>query len=144
MLVLLVLHNHINEEKSSSNSNGQAWGISYVWMPLACFQWRTLRIQNSGKRLSKCVWYYESFPVFGFLLLRGVKFSSVKIWDKHTKSLVIHNKQELNGLYWVLHNFAVDYRTHRHVLMALLQPSLKYGYEMWNTNKCQPKSLESI
>ena len=28
--------------------------------------------------------------------------------------------------------------------MAVLRPSLEYGCEMWNTNKCQAKALESI
>ena len=28
--------------------------------------------------------------------------------------------------------------------MAVLRPSLEYGCEVWNTNKCQDKGLESI
>ena len=28
--------------------------------------------------------------------------------------------------------------------MAVLRPSLEYGCEVWNTNKCQVKALESI
>ena len=28
--------------------------------------------------------------------------------------------------------------------MAVLRPSLEYGCEMWNTNKCQAQALESI
>ena len=28
--------------------------------------------------------------------------------------------------------------------MAVLQPSLEYGCEAWNANKCQAKALESI
>ena len=28
--------------------------------------------------------------------------------------------------------------------MAVLQPSLEYGCEEWNTNKCQANALESI
>ena len=27
--------------------------------------------------------------------------------------------------------------------MAVLRPSLEYGGEVWNTNKCQAKALES-
>ena len=28
--------------------------------------------------------------------------------------------------------------------MAVLRPTLEYGCELWNTNKCQAKALESI
>ena len=35
-------------------------------------------------------------------------------------------------------------RTCRHILMAVLRPSTEYGCEVWNTNKCQAKALESI
>ena len=28
--------------------------------------------------------------------------------------------------------------------MAVLQPSLEYGYEVWTTNKCQAKVLEFV
>ena len=56
----------------------------------------------------------------------------------------MHNKQKLGALYRVLHHFALDIRTHTHILMAVLRPSLEYGCEVWNTNKCQDKALESI
>ena len=56
----------------------------------------------------------------------------------------MRNRQKLGGMYRVLHNFALDLRTRRHILMAVLRPSLEYGCEVWNTNKCQPKALESI
>ena len=28
--------------------------------------------------------------------------------------------------------------------MAVLRPSLEYGFEVWNANKCQAKASESI
>ena len=34
-----------------------------------------------------------------------------------------------------MHNIALALRTHRHVLMAVLRPSLEYGCEVCNTNK---------
>ena len=40
----------------------------------------------------------------------GVEFSSDGSWDKHIKSLIMHNRQKLGGLYQVLHNFAFDLR----------------------------------
>ena len=62
----------------------------------------------------------------------------------HIKSLIMRNRQKLGGMYRVLHNFALDLRTSRHILMAVLRPSLEYGCEVWNANKCQAKALESI
>ena len=56
----------------------------------------------------------------------------------------MRNRQKLGGMYRVLHNFALDLRTRRHILMAVLRPSLEYGCEVWNANKCQAKTLESI
>ena len=32
----------------------------------------------------------------------------------------------------------------QNILIAVLRPSLEYGCEVWNTNKCQVKALESI
>ena len=56
----------------------------------------------------------------------------------------MRNRKKLGGPYRVLHNFSLDLRTRRHILMAVLRPSLEYGCEVWNTNKCQAKALESI
>ena len=45
-------------------------------------------------------------------------------------------------MYQVLYNFALDLRTHRHILMAMLQSSLEYGCEVWSATKCQAKATE--
>ena len=74
----------------------------------------------------------------------GIEFSSNGSWDKHIKALLIQGKQKLGSLYRVLHNFALDLKTRRHIFMAVLRPSLEYGCEVWNTTKCQDKALESI
>ena len=54
------------------------------------------------------------------------------------------DKQNLGSLYRVLHNLALNLRTHRYIFIAVLQPNLEYGYEVWNTNKYQAKALEYI
>ena len=64
--------------------------------------------------------------------------------DKYIKSLIVRNRQKLGGLYRVLHNFSLDLRTRRHILMAVLRPCLEYGCEVWNGNNSQAKALESI
>ena len=51
--------------------------------------------------------------------------------------------ENVGVVYRVIHNFALDV-THRHIFMAMLRPSLEYGCEVWSTNKCQDKALESI
>ena len=56
----------------------------------------------------------------------------------------MHDKQKLGSLYQVLHNFALDLRTRRHIYMAVSRPSLEYGCEVLTTNKCQTKALESV
>ena len=53
-------------------------------------------------------------------------------------------REKLGGLYRVVHNLALDLRTRRDILMAVVQPSLKYDCEVWNSNKCQAKALDSI
>ena len=57
------------------------------------------------------------------------------------KFLMIRNKQKLGGLSRVLHNFALDLRTRKHIFMDVLRPILEYGCKVWNTNKCQAKVL---
>ena len=59
-------------------------------------------------------------------------------------ALRTHNRKKLGGLYGVLHDFASDLRTLRHILMAVLRPSLEHGCEVRNANNCQARALESI
>ena len=99
---------------------------------------------KTGRGSGKWVWGDESLPILDSYCYLGVEFSSDGSWDKHIKSLIMRNRQKLGGLYRVLHNFSLDLRTHRHILMAVLRPSLEYGCEVWNPNKCQAKALESI
>ena len=84
--------------------------------------------------------------LYFFKIYLGIEFSRDGSCDKHIKLLIVCNEQKLGGLYWVLHNFTIVLRTYRHIFIAELQPiaSLEYGCEMWNTNKCQVKTLESI
>ena len=82
-----------------------------------------------GKFLSGWVWGGESIPILGSYCYLGIEFSADGSWDKHIKSLVVHNKQKWGGLYQVLHNFALDLKTCRHILMGVLRPSLEYGCE---------------
>ena len=95
---------------------------------------------TSGKRF----WGNEELPVLDSYCYLGMIFRNNGSWDKHIKSLLIHNRQKLIGLYCVLHNFASEFKNCTHIYMAMLRPSLEYDCEVWNTNKCQDKVLESI
>ena len=99
---------------------------------------------KSEKVSGKWAWGNENLPVLDSYCYLGIEFSSDGSWDKHIKSLITRNRQKLSGMYRILHNFDLDLRTRRHILMAVLRPSLEYGCEVWNTNKCQTKALESI
>ena len=90
------------------------------------------------------VWGDVSLPVLDSYCYLGIEFSSDGSWDKHIKSLITRNRQKLGGLYRVLHNYGLDLRARRHILMAVLRPSLEYGCEVWSANKSQAKALESI
>ena len=56
----------------------------------------------------------------------------------------MHNREKLGGLCRVLHNFALDLRICKHILMAVLRPSSDSVCEVWNANKSRAKALESI
>ena len=90
------------------------------------------------------VWSDKCHPVLDSYCYLGIEFSSDGSWDKHIKSLITRNRQKLGGLYRVLHNFALDLRTHRHILMAVLRPSLEYGCKVRNVNKSQAEAFKSI
>ena len=83
----------------------------------------------------------ESLPFLDFYCYLGIEFSD-EWWDKHIKSLVVGYKQKLGGFYRGLRNFALDLRTCRHIVMAVLRPSSDYGCEV--RTACQAKALESI
>ena len=58
--------------------------------------------------MSEWVWGSESLTIIDSYCYLGVEFSTDGAWDKHIKSIVVHNKQRLGGFNRVLHNFALD------------------------------------
>ena len=123
-----IVHNHSKRRRSEANVQRACW--------CNFFQKQTL--------LGGWIWGVESLPVLDSYCFLGIEISSDGSWDKHIKSVAVSNEQELGGFYQVLHNFDLDLRTHGHILKAVLQHSLECGCEVWNTNKCQAKALESI
>ena len=85
---------------------------------------------KAGKDCGGWFWGGESLPILDSYCYLGIEFSSDESWGKHIKSLVVHNKQKLGGLYQVLHNSVLHLRSYWHILMAMLQPSLEYSCEV--------------
>ena len=73
-----------------------------------------------------------------------MEFTSKGSLERHIKLLITCNRRKPSGFYRALYNFSLDLRTQRHILMAVLQPSLEYGCEVWNANKSQSNALESM
>ena len=90
------------------------------------------------------LWGHQDIPILDSYCYLGVEFSSDGLWDKHIKSLVVSGRQKLGALYRILHNYALDISSRKHVFMSILRPSLEYACEVWTVNKCQSKALESI
>ena len=66
------------------------------------------------------VWGNQNIPTLDSYCYLRVEFSSNGLWDKHIKSSVTRNKQELRALYWVLHNYLLDLRSRKNIFMSLL------------------------
>ena len=81
---------------------------------------RCCKFSNVGKVSGGWVWNGENVLVLNSYCYLRIEFGSDGSWDKHIKSLVVHNKQKLDGLYRVLHDFVLDLRTHVHIFMAVL------------------------
>ena len=68
----------------------------------------------------------ERLAILDFYCYLEISFSSDGSWDKYIKSLVGRNKEKLDGLYRIRRNFALVLGNARHILIAVLRPSMKY------------------
>ena len=102
----------------------QSWIDEYNYSKHWCFEASVksavANFSKIGHFSGKWVCGHESLPVLDSYCYLAIEFSSNGSWDTYIKSFIIHIKQKLGGLYRVLHNFALDLRTHRHVFMAVL------------------------
>ena len=62
----------------------------------------------------------------------------------HIKKLLDNGRKKVNQLYKVISNRKVNLSTHRLLLLSVIRPSIEYGSEVWEGNKSQAGSLESI
>ena len=62
-------------------------------------------------------------------------------WDMHVKNVCVNGKKKVNQLHSVL---SINLSARRLLLLSVVRPSIEYGSEIWDCNKTQAASLESI
>ena len=60
------------------------------------------------------------------------------------KKLFDNGRKKVNQLHKVISNRNVNLSSHRLLLLSVIRPSIEYGSEVWEGNKSQARSLESI
>ena len=79
-----------------------------------------------------------------YLLILGIDFSSNGAWDMHIKKLLDNGRKKVNQLHKVISNRKVNLSSCSLLLLSVIRPSIEYGSEVWEGNKSQAGSLESI
>ena len=62
----------------------------------------------------------------------------------HIKKLLDNGRKKVNQLHKVISNRNVNLSPHRLLVLSVIRPSIEYGSEVWEGNKSQAGSLESI
>ena len=62
----------------------------------------------------------------------------------HIKKLLDNGRKKINPLHKVISNRKVNLSTRRLLLLSVIRLSIEYGSEVWEGNKTQAGSLESI
>ena len=86
-----------------------------------------------------CYYYYYYYYYY-----QDYYFSYNGAWDTHIKKLIQNGKQKVNQLNSIISNRYINLSARRMLLLSVLRPSLEYGSEVWESNKSQAASLESI
>ena len=73
-----------------------------------------------------------------------IDFSSNGAWDMHIKKLLDNGRKKVNRLHKVISKRRVNLSTRRLLLLSVITPSIEYRSEVWEGNKSQAGSLESI
>jgi hypothetical protein len=74
----------------------------------------------------------------------GVDFTSTGAWDVHIKNVLDNGRRKVNQLHSVISNRDINLSARRLLLLAVVRPTLEYGGEVWEGNKAQAASLESV
>ena len=74
----------------------------------------------------------------------GIDFSYNGAWDTHIKKLIQNGEKKFNQLHSIISNCNIDLSACLMLLLSVLRPNLEYGSEVWEGDKSQAASLESI
>ena len=74
----------------------------------------------------------------------GIDFSRNGAWDMHIGTLLDNCRKRVNQLHKVISNRNIHLSACKHLLLSVIRPSIEYGSEVWEGNKSQAGSLESI
>ena len=83
------------------------------------------------------------FSAFHYYYL-GIDFSRNGAWDMHIRKLLDNGRKRVNQLHKVISNRNINLSARRLLLLSVIRPSIEYGSEVWEGNKSQAGSLESI
>ena len=62
----------------------------------------------------------------------------------HIRKLLDNGRKRVNQLHKVINNRNINLSVGRGLLLSVIRPSIEYGSEVWEGNKSQAGSLESI
>ena len=71
-------------------------------------------------------------------------FSSNGTWDMHIRKSLDNSRRKVNQLHKVISNSNINLSGQRLLLLSVIKPSIEYESEVWEGNKSQAGSLESI
>ena len=74
----------------------------------------------------------------------GIDFSRNVAWDMQIRKLLDNGGKRVNQLHKVISNRNISLSASRHLLLSVIRHSIEYGSEVWEDNKSQAGSLESI
>ena len=86
---------------------------------------------------------FQKYSVSSYSYL-AIDFSSNGAWDMHIKKFLDNGRKKVNRLHKVISNRNVNLSAGRLLLLSVIRPSIEYGSEVWEGNKSQAGSLESI
>ena len=89
-------------------------------------------------------WGEQVLPRVSKYTYLGVDFMSNGAWDEHIKRILDNGRNKVNKLRSVLSNREINTTARRLLLLSVVRPTLEYGSEVWEGNKAQAASLESV
>ena len=89
-------------------------------------------------------WGEYSLPIVSSYSYLAIDFSRNGAWDMHIRKLLDNGRNRVNQLYKVISNRNINLSARKHLLLSVIRPSIEYGSEVWEGNKSQSGSMESI